>query len=175
MNLRKVCTVFGPWRPLPNNNCICDDLYLLTCIQNVLVYINTEGQCFIFNIVIVSRASPSYPRDVKGAGWLARLILSVTVTQHRCSLFLFALDCFYHNSYYCFFLSDPEGCNELCVGLTDRSVVLYRWAEEGRSLQTMKSFKLPGRRTGTNYITDIKNLTTSPVARGGSTGSKGHN
>ena len=44
----------------------------------------------------------------------------------------------------CFFLLAPDGCNELYVGLTDRSVVLYRWAEEGRSLQAMKSFKLPG-------------------------------
>ena len=47
-------------------------------------------------------------------------------------------------SYYCFFLSASDGCNELYVGLTDCSVVLYRWAEEGRSLQSMKSFKLPG-------------------------------
>ena len=42
------------------------------------------------------------------------------------------------------FLSAPDGRQELYVGLTDRSVVLYRWSEEGRSLQATNSFKLPG-------------------------------
>ena len=47
-------------------------------------------------------------------------------------------------NYVFFFFAAPNGCQELYVGLTDRSVVLYQWSEERRLLEMKKLFKLPG-------------------------------